>query len=316
MANALVADGLKVTAVGLGCMPMSHAYTPVERDDAESVRVIHRAIELGVTVFDTADVYGPYINEQLLGRALKGHRDEVVLATKCGLVPGPGSLLSRDGRPEHIRAACEDSLRRLQTDCIDLYQLHRIDPEVPIEETWGAMGELAAAGKVRGLGICHASVDELRRAHLIFPIASVQYELAIWAPYARDDVLPWCRDNTVAFLAFSPLGRGFLAGTLVAARFEENDSRSRDPRFTPEAMSANVRIVEGIRPIAQRHEATLAQVALAWVFAQGDQVVPIPGTKKRRWLEENTAAVHLRLTPEDLRELDALPVPVGTQRWT
>jgi aryl-alcohol dehydrogenase-like predicted oxidoreductase len=314
--QTLLANGFKVTAVGLGCMPMSHAYTQLERDDAESIRVIHRAIELGVTIFDTADVYGPYINEQLLGQALKGRRDEAVLATKCGLVPGPEGLLSRNGRPEHIQAACEDSLRRLGTDCIDIYQLHRVDPDVPLAETWGAMAELVRAGKVRWLGICHASVEQLQRAHAVHPITSVQYELAIWAPYARDDVLPWCREHGVTFLAFSPLGRGFLTGTLVATRFPASDSRSRDPRFSPEAMAANARIVEGLRPVAERHEATLAQVALAWVLAQGDQVVPIPGTKKRCWLEQNAAAVHLQLTDEDLRLIDALPEPVGRQQWT
>lgn len=316
MPNVLIADELKIdTSVGLGCMPMSHAYTPTERDDEESIRVIHRAIDLGVTLYDTADVYGPYVNEQLLGRAVKGRRDEVLLATKCGLVPRGGGLLARDGSPAHIRAACESSLRRLATDRIDLYQLHRVDTRVPIAETWGAMGELVRAGKVRSLGICHATLDELGQAHATFPVASVQYELALWAPQARHDVLPWCRDHNVAFLAFSPLGRGFLTGKLAGARFPGSDSRSRDPRFEPETMAANARILAGMRPIAERHGATLAQVAIAWVLAQGEKVVPIPGTKKRSWLEENASSQDLRLTVEDLRALDALPAPIGHQEW-
>jgi aryl-alcohol dehydrogenase-like predicted oxidoreductase len=311
MRTAFLANRLEVGVVGLGCMPMSHAYTPMDRDDAESIRVIRRAIELGITLFDTADIYGPFSNEKLLGRALRRRRERATIATKCGLVPGPGIQLSRNGRPEHLRKACEDSLARLQTDYIDLYQLHRVDPEVPLEESWGALAELVRAGKVQALGISHATINELSRAHAVHPIACVQHELSIWAQHACTDVLPWCQHNNVGFLAFFPIGRGYLSGAMGTTRFDNCDARSRDPRFTPLAMRANQRIIEGMRSAAARHDATLAQVAIAWVLSQGEQVVPIPGTKRRRWLEENAGAADLKLSTEDLDELAALPPPVG-----
>ncbi|WP_246258218.1 aldo/keto reductase [Amycolatopsis anabasis] len=301
--------------MGLGCMSMSHAYTPAERDDEESILVVQRAIELGIRLFDTADIYGPFTNESLLGRALEGRRDEVVIATKCGLVTEPDGKLSRNGRPEYLRAACDASLRRLRTDVIDLYQLHRVDPEVPLEETWGALAELVTAGKVRALGMSHGTVEELERAHAVFPVSAAQYELSIWADYTREDVLPWCAEHDVDFLAFSPIGRGYLTGKLAVSEFDADDSRSRDPRFTTDAMTDNQIIVDGVRAVAARLDATPAQVAIAWVLAQGERVVPIPGTKKLRWLEENAAAADLKLSDDDLAELDALPTPMGHRRW-
>nr|AXL06658.1 aldo/keto reductase [uncultured bacterium] len=314
MRKSLFAEDIKLGRVGLGCMTMSGGYSPANRDAAESVRVIHRAVELGITLFDTADVYGPFENEMLLGRALRGHRDAVVIATKCGLVAGPDGRFSRDGRPDHIHAACENSLRRLGTDVIDLYQLHRVDPAVPLDETWGAMAALVTEGKVRTLGISHATVPELTWVHSIFPVAAVQYELSIWNTGNRNDVLPWCHDNDVAFVAFSPLGRGYLSGN-VAGDIGPDDSRSRDPRFTANAMAANEIIVKGVRTVADRIDATPAQVAIAWTLAQADRVVALPGTRTRRWLEEDYAALQIRLSAADLDELDALPASTGRMDW-
>ncbi|MDT0346411.1 aldo/keto reductase [Streptomyces litchfieldiae] len=315
MRTTTLADGRTCGAIGLGCMSMSHSYSPMERDDAESIEVINRAVDLGITFFDTADMYGPFTNERLLGLALGSRRDEVLVATKCGLLAGPDGRLRRDARPEYIRAACDASLKRLGTDVIDLYQLHRVDPAVPLEESWGAMAELVREGKVRALGISHPTVEELERARAVFPVTAVQHELSVWASYTREDVLPWCRKNAVTFLAFAPLGRGFLTGRLPTAPFPENDSRSRDPRFAKGAMAENQAIVTAIRMVAERHEATPAQVALAWVLAQGEGVLPIPGTKKIRWLEENAAATELTLSQEDLEDLDAMPPPAGHRRW-
>lgn len=300
--------GRTVGPIGLGCMPMSHAYTLEECDDAASIRVVHQALDLGVALFDTADIYGPYTNERLLGRALRDRRDEAVIATKVGLVPD-GDRLARDGRPAHIRRACDASLTRLGTDRIDLLQLHRVDPKVPIEETWGALAGLVAAGKVRTLGISHATVDDLDRAHAVHPVAALQTELSIWARDALGSLLPWCARHGAAVLAFSPLGRGYLTGVVRTSRFGPRDSRVRDPRFTETAMAANQVIVAGIERVARRHGATPAQVALAWTLAQGPHVVPIPGTKKARWLAENVRAAELRLSAADLRDLDALPEP-------
>jgi aryl-alcohol dehydrogenase-like predicted oxidoreductase len=313
MRKTLIAADLKLGRIGLGCMSMSGGYAPADRDDRESIRVVHRAAELGITLFDTADVYGPFSNERLLGRALRGRRDSVVIATKCGLIAAADGTLSRNGRPEHVRAACENSLRRLGVDAIDLYQLHRVDPDVPLAETWGAMADLVVEGKARALGISHATVPELTMVHSIFPMAAVQYELSVWTPHLRDDVLPWCQDNDVAFVAFSPIGRGYLSGNLTG--IGDGDSRTGDPRFTADAMAANQTIVKGVRSVAERIGATPAQVAIAWVLAQGDRVVPIPGTRTLRWLEENVAALDVRLGPEDLRELDALPTATGRMRW-
>jgi aryl-alcohol dehydrogenase-like predicted oxidoreductase len=305
----------EVGRIGLGCMTMSWAYGAEERDETESIATIHRAIELGVTLLDTADMYGPYTNEELVGRALAGRRDEVVLATKCGLVVEDAAeyVLRKDGRPEHVREAIDGSLRRLRTDVVDLYQLHRVDPEVPLEETWGAMAELVAAGKVRALGLSEVSVDELERAHAIHPVASVQSEGSLWTRDAFAEVVPWCAEHGAAFLPFAPLGRGFLTGTVSPQTFGSGDFRKNNPRFQPEAMDANLALVEVVRAVAARRDATPAQVALAWLLAQGEHVVPIPGTKRRSRVEENAAAAALELTPEDLAELDALPAPVGSR---
>ncbi len=299
--------------IGLGCMGMTWAYDATERDEAEAVRVIHRAAELGVTLLDTADMYGPYTNEELVGRAIAGRRDDFFVATKCGLVVEDADeyVLSRDGRPEHVREAVDGSLRRLGTDVIDLYQLHRVDPDVPLEETWGAMAELVTAGKVRALGLSEVGVDELELAHAIHPVASLQSEASLWTRGAFDDVVPWCAAHGATFLPFAPLGRGFLTGTLKPQVFGAGDFRKNNPRFQPEAMDANLVLVDRVKAVAERRGATAAQVALAWLLAQGRHVVPIPGTKRVSRLEENAAAVSLTLTPEDLAELDALPEAVG-----
>ena len=310
----LGAGGLTVGAVGLGCMGMSWGYNPADRDDARSIAVVHRAVELGVTLIDTADVYGPFTNEELVGRALAGGlRDEVTLATKVGLVVEDVAThaMVRDGRPGHIRAAIDASLKRLGTDHVDLYQLHRVDDEVPLEETWGALAEVVAAGKARAIGISEASVEQLERAHAIHPVASVQSELSLWTRGALDAVLPWCEEHDVAFVPFAPLGRGFLTGTVTATSLHERDFRAGNPRFTRTALDRNQAIVEHVCSVARRLGATPAQVALAWVLAQGDAVVPIPGTTRPERLEENAGAAFLTLGPDDLRELDAMPAAVG-----
>jgi aryl-alcohol dehydrogenase-like predicted oxidoreductase len=304
---------LDVGAVGLGCMGMTWAYTTGSRDDVRSAEVIRRALDAGVTLIDTADVYGPFTNEELVGRALAGRRDEVVLATKVGLVVEDAETLAigRDGRPEHVREGIDASLRRLGTDHVDLYQLHRVDEKVPVEETWGAMAEVVAAGKARAIGMSEATVDELERAHAIHPVASVQSELSVWTRDRLEDVLPWCREHDAGFIPFAPLGRGYLTGTLTAASFDERDFRARNPRFTREALQANVAIVERVRAVADRLGATPAQVALAWVLAQDERIVPIPGTTKVERVEENVGAAFVSLGPGDLDELDSAPRAVG-----
>nr|WP_185014778.1 aldo/keto reductase [Streptomyces sp. AK010] len=313
MRETFLSEDFRVSALGLGCSSMSHGYNPGDRDDEESIRVIRRAVDLGIDLFDTADVYGPYTNEQLLGRALHGSKGQV--ASKCGLVPAPDGTLSRNGAPGHLRRACEGSLRRLGRETIDLYQLHRVDPAVPLEESWGALGELVTEGKVRALGISHATVEELTRAHAVFPITAVQYELSVWATGNLTTVLPWCRRNGVGFLAFAPLGRGYLSGTVDRSGLDASDSRSRDPRFAPDAFRANQVIVEVLRAIARRHEATPSQVAIAWVLAQGRDVVPIPGTRRLSWLEENVAACDVQLTEEDFAQIAGLPTTTGEMGW-
>jgi aryl-alcohol dehydrogenase-like predicted oxidoreductase len=310
----LGSSGISVGRIGLGCMPMNWAYGG-ESDEVESFRAIHRALELGMTLLDTADVYGPYTNEDLLGRALQGHRDRAVVATKVGLIVGPngGYPLPNDARPEHIREAIDASLARLRTDVIDLYQLHRIDPKVPLEESWGTMAELVAAGKARTLGLSEASIEEMRRAMAIHPVTSVQSELSLWTRDQLAEVVPWCRENGVTFIPFSPLGRGFLTGAITNASFDDMDFRAQNPRFTQEAIDVNLAIVEKIRVVGERHDATAAQIAIAWTLAQGDHVVPIPGTRRVRYVEENAAASTIELTPKDLAELDELPEAAGTR---
>jgi aryl-alcohol dehydrogenase-like predicted oxidoreductase len=309
----LGASGFEVGAIGLGCMGMTWAYNTASRDDERSTAVIHRAIDLGETLIDTADVYGPFTNEEVVGRALAGRRDEVVLATKVGLVVEDIETLTlaRDGRPEHVREGIDASLRRLQTDRVELYQLHRVDEKVPVEETWGAMAEVVAAGKARAIGMSEATVEQLDRAHAIHPVASVQSELSVWTRDRLDDVLPWCREHDVAFIPFAPLGRGYLTGTITAASFDERDFRARNPRFTRAALQANLAIVERVRAVAERVGATPAQVALAWVLAQDELVVPIPGTTKLERVEENAGAAFVSLSAGDLDELDAVPDTVG-----
>ena len=311
--RTLGSSGRQVGAIGLGCMPMSWAYVGDETADEDPTRVIHRALDLGVTLLDTADCYGPFTNEDLVGRSLDGHRHRAVIATKAGLVVGPtgGYPMQNDARPAHIREAVDGSLRRLRTDVIDLYQLHRIDPDVPLEESWGAMGELVVAGKVRALGLSEANVEQLERAHAIHPVASVQSEFSLWFQERLDDVVPWCAANDAAFIPYSPLGRGFLTGTIVEAKVDPRDFRSRLPRFAQDAVEANQAIIRHVRATADRHDAAPGQIALAWVLAQGPHIVPIPGTRRLHHLEENAAAAEIRLTPQDLAELADLPEVTG-----
>ncbi len=301
--------------IGLGCMGMTWAYDTDQRDDAESIAVIHRALDIGVNLLDTADMYGPYTNEELVGRAIESRRDEVVLATKVGnvVVDVEEYVIRQAGRTEHVRASIEGSLKRLRTDFIDLYQLHRVDPAVPLEETWGAMAELVEQGKVGALGLSEVSVEQIERAHAIHPVASVQSEASLWTREAFPDVIPWCAANGARFLPFAPLGRGFLTGALQPRTFAPGDFRKNNPRFQRDAMDANQALVEKVRGVAERYDATPAQVALAWLLAQGDHIVPIPGTRRRSRLEENAAAANLQLSPEDLAELDALPAPTGSR---
>ena len=310
--RTLSPDGPPVGAIGLGCMGMSYAYGADERDDEQSREVLRRALDLGVTLIDTADVYGPFTNEELVGSGLGSRRDEAFLATKCGLVLDADGM-RQDGSPEHVRAAIDASLQRLGTDRVDLWQLHRVDPAVPVEETWGAMAEQVAAGKALAIGMSEVSVAQLEAAHAVHPVATVQSELSLWTRGPLKEVLPWCAANGVGFLPYSPLGRGFLTGTVTEGSFDSSDFRARNPRFTPEAMAANTAIVDQVRAVAERLEATPAQVALAWVLAQGEHVVPIPGTKKVGYLEQNAGAADLTLSEEDLAELDALPAPVGAR---
>ncbi|MEY9845317.1 aryl-alcohol dehydrogenase-like predicted oxidoreductase [Streptacidiphilus sp. BW17] len=319
--TTLGTDGPTVGVVGLGCMGMSHAYDPKGHDEATSIGVIHQALDLGVTLIDTADVYGPFSNEELVGRALAGgYRERAVLATKVGLVTpqrglGAGSAaLARNGRPEHVRAAIDASLRRLGTDHVDLYQLHRVDPEVPIEETWGAMAEVVASGKAGAIGLSEVDVEEIKRAQAVHPVASVQSELSLWTRDPLDAVLPYCASQGIAFLPFSPLGRGFLAGRFASTQdLPADDWRATLPRFQAEALAANQALVDTVRAVAGRHDATPAQIALAWVLAQGRYVVPIPGTKTPKYLADNAGAAAVTLTQTDLAELDALPAPTGTR---
>jgi aryl-alcohol dehydrogenase-like predicted oxidoreductase len=277
-----------------------------------AIALIHRAIDLGVTLFDTAEVYGPFTNETLLGKALKGKRDQVTIATKTGFVPQPAGVpLKRDGRPERIRAAVEGSLQRLGVDVIDLYQLHRVDPDVPVEESIGAMAELVAAGKVRWIGLSEVDVPTLERASKVHPIATLQSELSLWTRDVRSEILPWCKAHDVALLAYSPLGRGFFTGRLAQNAIAATDFRATLPRFQGENFASNQRLVAQIEAVAKRLGAANGQVALAWVLAQGDQVVPIPGTRRIPYLEENVGAVNVSLSDADLAELNALAAPAG-----
>lgn len=321
------AAALEVGAVGLGCMPMSWAYSASRQDGETSLRAVHAALDAGTSLLDTADMYGPFTNELLVGRVLKERRGDVFVSTKCGLLVGEQHIVA-NGRPGYVKRACDASLRRLQTDVIDLYQLHRADPEVPVEETWGAMAELVTAGKVRSLGLCAVgaragrragaqmhdeTLRQLRRVQQVFPVSCVQAELSVWSPEALDALLPWCAARGVGFMAAMPLGNGFLTGTLTPGQgFEPEDVRARHPRFTADMMAANQPIVAGLRRVAEQHGATPAQVALAWVLGQGAQVVPVPGAKRSVWTEENAGAAGLGLTAEDFGEIASLPAARGS----
>jgi len=299
-------QGLQTFGIGLGCMGMSEFYGP--SNETESVATIHRALELGITMLDTADMYGPFKNEELVGRAIKGKRDRVVLATKFGNVRDPRDPTKRgiNGRPEYVREACEGSLKRLDVDTIDLYYQHRVDPNTPIEETVGAMGDLVKEGKVRYIGLSEAAVTTIRRAHKVHPISAVQTEYSLWTRDPEDGLLDALRLLDIGFVAYSPLGRGFLTGQIKRVDdLAADDFRRQNPRFQGENFQKNLELVARVEEIAKEHKSTPAQLALAWVLAQGDDIVPIPGTRHPERVEENVAALDVVLSESDLRRIDA-----------
>ncbi len=305
MQQRTLGDGLTVPAEGLGCMGMSEFYG--RRDEGEAIATIRRALELDVTFLDTADMYGPFTNEQLVGKAIAGRRDEVVLATKFGNVRGEdGSFGGIDGRPEYVRSACDASLRRLGVGHIDLYHQHRVDTDVPVEETWGAMRELVTAGKVGHLGISEAAPETIRRAHAVHPVSAVQTEYSLWSRDPEDNgVLAVCREHGIGFVAYSPIGRGFLSGQIRSPEdLDSDDFRRHNPRFQGENFERNLQLVDRVREIADEKGVTATQLALAWVLHRGRDIVPIPGTKRRQYLEENVAAADLALSDGELARID------------
>ncbi|WP_119070592.1 aldo/keto reductase [Aggregatilinea lenta] len=307
---------LAVAQIGLGCMGMSEFYGP--SDEAQSITTLHRALELGVTLFDTADLYGNGHNERLLKKGIvdAGKRDQVVIATKFGFVRDPDTGAGRgiSGAPDYVKAACDRSLQRLGIDTIDLYYQHRVDPQTPVEETVGAMAELVQAGKVRAIGLSEAGAETIRRAHAVHPITALQTEYSLWSRDVEGEILNTCRELGITLVAYSPLGRGFLTGTIASLDgLAEDDWRRNNPRFQGEALEQNMRMIEEIEAIATGKDATPAQIALAWVLAQGDDIVPIPGTRRIKYLEENVAAASITLTENDLARLNALPIPTGTR---
>jgi len=313
----LGSQGLKASQLGLGCMGMSEFYGAT--DDKESIKVIHRSVELGVTFLDTSDIYGPFTNEKLVGQAIKDRRDKITLATKFGILRDPKdpSVRGFNGKPSYVKAACEASLKRLGVDVIDLYYLHRVDPATPIQETVGAMGELVKEGKIRGLGLSEVSVKTLGEAHKVFPISAVQTEYSLWSREPEDGMLQACAELDVAFVPYSPLGRGFLTGQIKKIEdFEESDYRRFSPRFQGDNFQKNLDIVHNLEALATRKGVTSSQLALAWVMAQGDNLFPIPGTKRLKYLEENVGALKVKFTTEELKEIDAIApknIAVGTR---